>query len=257
MLQIYTLYHLELLLSVCTFCCTCSALRGTWYLGQDHMTCKSSTRFSVLHCLSVTLFCVNLQDRAMRNVIYYLLFYIDIFTGDGLIFMGYKFSWFSWRERSTNSNTYELAIFCMNYEGNTVATNYESYECVKFVQPTEIGTHENKTIHNICGLWGSTGGHLIIGRTQLSDVASFRALQTRICEVWIQCRQLHEKLKPHRKNYQITTNNKHFTVANVHPSFPRPYARTGEVNNFKTWNFFSKTCNHSSSVTITCYFDLK
>ena len=27
-----------------------------------------------------------------------------------------------------------------------------------------------------------TGGHLIIGRTQLSDVASFRALQTRICE---------------------------------------------------------------------------
>ena len=58
-----------------------------------------------------------------------------------------------------------------------------------------------------------TGGHLIIGRTQLSDVASFRALQTRICEIfWIQCRQQHEKLKPHRKNCQITTNDKHFTV---------------------------------------------
>ena len=28
----------------------------------------------------------------------------------------------------------------------------------------------------------STGGHLIIGRTQLSDVALFRALQTRICK---------------------------------------------------------------------------
>ena len=29
----------------------------------------------------------------------------------------------------------------------------------------------------------ATGGHLIIGRTQLSDAASFRALQTRICEI--------------------------------------------------------------------------
>ena len=29
----------------------------------------------------------------------------------------------------------------------------------------------------------TTGGHLIIGRTQLSDVASFRALQTRIFEI--------------------------------------------------------------------------
>ena len=28
-----------------------------------------------------------------------------------------------------------------------------------------------------------TGVHLIIGRTQLSDVASFLALQTRICEI--------------------------------------------------------------------------
>ena len=28
-----------------------------------------------------------------------------------------------------------------------------------------------------------TGGHLIIGRTQLSDVALFRALQTLICEI--------------------------------------------------------------------------
>ena len=28
-----------------------------------------------------------------------------------------------------------------------------------------------------------TGGHLIIGRTQLSDVVLFRALQMRICEI--------------------------------------------------------------------------
>ena len=39
----------------------------------------------------------------------------------------------------------------------------------------------------------TTGGHFIIGRTQLSDVASFCALRARICEIWIQCRQLHEK----------------------------------------------------------------
>ena len=37
-------------------------------------------------------------------------------TVDGLIFVGYQFSWFSWMERSLNSRTNELAIFCMNYE---------------------------------------------------------------------------------------------------------------------------------------------
>ena len=81
-----------------------------------------------------------------------------------------------------------------------------------------------------------TGGHLIIGRTQLSDVASFRALQTRICEIWIQCRQLHEKLKPHRKNCQFSTNNKNFTVANVHPPFPSTictYGGSEELQNLK------------------------
>ena len=36
---------------------------------------------------------------------------------DGLIFEGYKFSWFLWRVRSMNFNTNEIAIFCMNYEG--------------------------------------------------------------------------------------------------------------------------------------------
>ena len=81
-----------------------------------------------------------------------------------------------------------------------------------------------------------TGVHLIIGRTQLSDVASFRALQTRICEIWIQCRQLHEKLKPHRKNCQISTNNKNFTVANVYPPFPPTictYGGSEELQNLK------------------------
>ena len=37
-----------------------------------------------------------------------------------------------------------------------------------------------------------------------------------IVDLNAKCRQLHEKLKPHRKNCQITTNNKHFTAENVH-----------------------------------------
>ena len=38
-------------------------------------------------------------------------------TVDGLIFVGYQFSWFSWRVWSTNSSANEIANFCMNYEG--------------------------------------------------------------------------------------------------------------------------------------------
>ena len=32
---------------------------------------------------------------------------------------------------------------------NTVATNFETHECVFFVQTTKIGTHENKAIHSM------------------------------------------------------------------------------------------------------------
>ena len=34
-------------------------------------------------------------------------------TEVGLKFMGYQFSWFLWRIRSTNSSTHEMVIFCM------------------------------------------------------------------------------------------------------------------------------------------------
>ena len=30
-----------------------------------------------------------------------------------------------------------------------MATNFEPYKCVIFVQPTKIGTEENKAIHSI------------------------------------------------------------------------------------------------------------
>ena len=38
-------------------------------------------------------------------------------TVDGLIFVGYQFSQFSWRVQSTKSSTHEKGIFCVNYEG--------------------------------------------------------------------------------------------------------------------------------------------
>ena len=41
----------------------------------------------------------------------------DGLSVDGLIFMGYQFSWFLWRVISTNSSANEIAIFCMSYEG--------------------------------------------------------------------------------------------------------------------------------------------
>ena len=71
-------------------------------------------------------------------------------TEDGLIFVGYQFSWFSWRAWSTNSSTHEFVNFHINYEGKYLATSFEPHECVIFVQSTKIGTHEIKAIHSIC-----------------------------------------------------------------------------------------------------------
>ena len=46
-----------------------------------------------------------------------------------------------------NYSAYEMVIFCM--KENTMATNFESHECVIFIQSTKIGTHQNKAIHSI------------------------------------------------------------------------------------------------------------
>ena len=70
--------------------------------------------------------------------------------GDGLNFVVYQFSWFSWRVRSTNSRTHEMVTFYMNYERkHYMATNFEPHECIIFVQSTKIDTHKNKPIHSI------------------------------------------------------------------------------------------------------------
>ena len=67
---------------------------------------------------------------------------------------------------------------------------------------------------------------------RMADATLFRLIQTQIYEICIQCRLLHDKLKSHRKNGQITANNKHVTVENALP-IPRPNARAGEVKYFK------------------------
>ena len=104
----------------------------------------------------------------------------------------------------------------------------------------------------------NTGGHQIIGRTQLSDVALFLALQTQICEICLQCRLLRDKLRTHRKNYQITTNNKHFTVENVRPPYPPTICTCGGSDVLPNQTlFFKKISMYSSSVIFTGYFDLK
>ena len=64
---------------------------------------------------------------------------------NGLIFMGYQFSWFSWRVRSTIPTNSQISVWIMK---NTRATSFEPQEYVNFVKSTKIGTHENKTTHS-------------------------------------------------------------------------------------------------------------
>ena len=62
---------------------------------------------------------------------------------DGLIFVGYQISWFSWKVLSTNCSTNEIEMFCMKYEEKytrIITMNCEPHECVIFVKST-IGTH--------------------------------------------------------------------------------------------------------------------
>ena len=69
----------------------------------------------------LTLSCQN-NRRVLKTTtktsfgLLYLLFFLIGNTVDGWNFVGYQFSWFSWRVRSTNSSTLEMVIFFMNYE---------------------------------------------------------------------------------------------------------------------------------------------
>ena len=54
------------------------------------------------------------------------MFASDVFTVNGLIFVGYQFSLFSWRVQFTNSSTHKLVSFCMNYEGKYYGHEFQS-----------------------------------------------------------------------------------------------------------------------------------
>ena len=56
-------------------------------------------------------------------------------TVDGLIFVGYQFSWFSWSDPRILVPTKQPFSVCFIKE-NTMATNFEPHECVIFIRPT-------------------------------------------------------------------------------------------------------------------------
>ena len=59
-------------------------------------------------------FKVNMHFFFSFSIVQY---YVKSNTEDGLIFVRYQFSWFSWRAWSTNSSTHEFVNFHINYEG--------------------------------------------------------------------------------------------------------------------------------------------
>ena len=72
-------------------------------LDASFLDCLALTSCDVIGELLPELACLTLQGGTN--------------TVDGLIFVGYQFSWFSWRVPPTNSSANDIAIFCMNYEG--------------------------------------------------------------------------------------------------------------------------------------------
>ena len=111
------------------------------------------------------------------------------FTVDGLIFVVYQFSWFSWRVRSTNSSTHETAIFLYElWRKILMAMNFEPNECAVFVQSTKISTHENKGIHSTCLLL------LLICRMQ-AKCLTLRFVRLKMWTLYFQ----NGKIRCHRK----------------------------------------------------------
>ena len=93
---------------------------------EDNLVLQGEQTFAEVepqmrHIIIKVHFCISVYQLFWFNIIY---------TGNGLIFLGYQFSWFSWRVQSTNSN--KRAIFCMIYEGNYKARNFDPNEYIKF-----------------------------------------------------------------------------------------------------------------------------
>ena len=99
-----------------------------------------------LYCISLFRICYHNQRIFVQEKVIGLAYF---YTVDCLIFVGYQFSWFSWWVWSTNFSAHKLATFCMNYEEKYYSHEFWTHECVIFVQPMKIGTHENKAINSI------------------------------------------------------------------------------------------------------------
>ena len=71
--------------------------------------------FSISICaiLSVALYYLNDGNKTLKSIRQSKLYDRENETTsvDGFTFLGYQFSWFSWRVKSTNYSTQELAIF--------------------------------------------------------------------------------------------------------------------------------------------------
>ena len=69
---------------------------------------------------------------------------------DGLNFMGYQFSWFSWRVRSTNFSTQEMIFFCMTYEKKMLWPRILNLTNVSFLfNPRKLVPTKNITTQSI------------------------------------------------------------------------------------------------------------
>ena len=96
-------------------------------------------RFRHLTCLSIIP--INLKFHPFSDQCW------RIHTVNGLIFMGYQFSW---RVQTMNFSTHEIAIFCMNYKGkNIMSTNFDPNECINLDQSTKLVPTKNITTQSV------------------------------------------------------------------------------------------------------------
>ena len=68
-------------------------------------------------------------------------------TVDGLILMGYQFSWFRGGSLPQISVPTEFSVWII--KEITLTTNFEPLESLIFLQSTKIATHENKNFHSM------------------------------------------------------------------------------------------------------------
>ena len=115
---------------------TSSLLKQQWFMLNPKQ-CHISSHKNVWTC------CLRVSLHADADYCKQLWI-----TVDGLVFMGYQFLWFSWRVRSTNSSTHEIAILCMNYEGKYYGHEFWTPRMWEFCSIHKNWYPRNKGIHS-------------------------------------------------------------------------------------------------------------